>query len=407
MAAWADGVPPSPRIELLKEALRARQANAVEAFWENVATLGGTPLMECPAELRPSCLITFLWRGDESTQNVLIRSEAMPGAPAEHLFDRIPGTGIWYRTYLFRDDARFMYMLSVNDPLTPWDVQGPERRKRYAGVRTDPLNRYVTNDPRSASYVSLPRAPSDRWIEDRAGVAHGELQTHDLPSVALSGKRWVDVYTTPGFQRGAGVTPVLILFDGEEAKALSKTPIILDNLFAERRIPQMIAVFLAQPYERRETDLACSEATNVFLTKELLPWLRGEYRIRTAADRTVVAGASLGGLAAAYAALRHPEKIGRVLSQSGSFWWGRTDAEPEWLTSEFKSKPRVNARFYLDVGLMETEGNAISQLETNRRLVAVLRSKGYKVVYHEFNGTHSYPCWRAGFADALTALLSD
>jgi hypothetical protein len=42
----------------------------------------------------------------------------MPGAPTEHLFDRIPGTGIWYRTYLFRDDARFMYMLSVNDPLT-------------------------------------------------------------------------------------------------------------------------------------------------------------------------------------------------------------------------------------------------------------------------------------------------
>jgi enterochelin esterase-like enzyme len=384
-----------------------RQAKAVEAFWENVATLGGTPLIECPAGLAPDCLVTFLWRSDASTSNVLVRSEAMLGSPAGHVFNHLPDTDIWYRTYLFRDDARFMYMVSVNDPLTPWDVEGPERRKRYAGVRTDPLNRYVTKDPRSASYVSLPRAPSERWIEDRASVAHGDLNTHDLPSVALSGKRWVDVYTTPGFQRGGGVTPVLILFDGEEAKMLSKIPMILDNLFADRRIPPMIAVFLAQPYERREADLACSDATNLFLIKELLPWLRGEYKIRTAAGRTVAAGASLGALAAAYAALRHPEEIGRVLSQSGSFWWGKTDAEPEWLTSEFKSKSRVNARFYLDVGLMETNGGAISQLETNRRLAAVLRSKGYPVVYREFNGTHSYPCWRAEFADALLSLLSD
>jgi enterochelin esterase family protein len=60
----------------------------------------------------------------------------------------------------------------------------------------------------------------------------------------------------------------------------------------------------------------------------------------------------------------------------------------------------------MDVGLMETAGGAISQLETNRRLRDVLRVKGYDVVYREFNGAHDYPCWRAGFADALTSLLS-
>jgi len=41
---------------------------------------------------------------------------------------------------------------------------------------------------------------------------------------------------------------------------------------------------------------------------------------------------------AAYAALRHTEAIGRVLSQSGSFWWGKSDSEREWLTAEFKSR---------------------------------------------------------------------
>ena len=300
-----------------------------------------------------------------------------------------------------------MYMLSINDSLGPWDVSGPERAKRYAGLRTDPLNRHVTPDPRSASYVSLPRAPSERWIEDRADIAHGSIRGHKLPSAILSGERSLDVYATPGFSAGDGVTPVLIFFDGEESRIPLKVPTILDNLYAERLIPPMIAVFLSQPYESREADLGCNEATSLFLVDELLPWVRQEYKVHTAAGRTILAGASLGGLAAAYAALQHPREIGRVLSQSGSFWWGKTDAEPEWLTAQFGSRPKVNVKFYLDVGLRETAGGAISQLETNRRLRDVLRTKGHQVIYREFNGTHAYPCWRAGLADALRDLLSD
>jgi enterochelin esterase-like enzyme len=398
--AWA-AVPPSPRIQSLGKVAGDQQRAAVEAFWAEIAEGSGTPLIECPAGLAPDCLVTFLWRGDTSTRNAVVRAEALPGAPAEHRFDHLADTDVWYRTYQFRNDARFMYMLSINDPLTPWDVEGPERAKRYAGVRTDPLNR------RSECYVSLPRAPSERWIERRPGVAHGEILRHQLRSAALSGERSFEVYATPGFKPGDGITPVLFLFDGDEARALGKTPVILDNLFAEGRIPSMLAVFLLQPYERRETDLSCSKATDLFLVDELLPWLRAEYKIRTAAQRTVAAGASLGGLAASHIALNHPEAIGRVLSQSGSFWWGKTDAEPEWLTAEFRSKPKVNAKFYLDVGLMETNGGAISQLETNRRLRKVLRDKGYDVTYREFNGTHAFPCWRAAFAEALLALLAD
>jgi enterochelin esterase family protein len=35
----------------------------------------------------------------------------------------------------------------------------------------------------------------------------------------------------------------------------------------------------------------------------------------------VVAGQSLGGLSAVYAALEYPELVSRVACQSGSFWW--------------------------------------------------------------------------------------
>jgi enterochelin esterase family protein len=54
----------------------------------------------------------------------------------------------------------------------------------------------------------------------------------------------------------------------------------------------------------------------------------------------------------------------------------------EWLTAEYDSSARVNVKFYLDVGLMETVGGNISQLETNRRLRSVLLRKGYPVIYN-------------------------
>jgi enterochelin esterase-like enzyme len=98
--------------------------------------------------------------------------------------------------------------------------------------------------------------------------------------------------------------------------------------------------------------------------------------------------------------------IGRVLSQSGAFWWGKTDSEREWLTAELASRPRRDVKFYLDVGLMETRGGALSQIETNRRFVKALREKGYEVIYREFNGPHAFPCWRAEFPEALVSLLS-
>ena len=395
-AAWA-AVPASPRIDSLREAVRAERAGAVETFWTEIASQGGTPLVECPAGLAPECLVTFLWRGDGSTKNVVILAEALPGEPAAHTFDLLAGTDVWYRTYRFRDDARFMYMLSINDPLTSWEVEGPERKQRYAGVRGDPLN------PRG--YVSLPRAPSERWIEERPGMARGEIKEYRLPGKVLAGERAIAVYTTPGFRPAGVVTPVLILFDGEEARDLEKVPVILDNLFAERRVPPIAAVFVSQPYERRESDLCCNRAVTLFLADELLPWLREHYGIRTESSSTIAGGASLGALAAACAALDRPDAIGRVLSQSGAFWWGKTDSEHERLTAEFRSRPRAQVKLYLDVGLMETKGGTISQLETNRRLRDVLRTKGYEVVYREFNGPHAYPCWRAGFADALTALL--
>lgn len=152
---------------------------------------------------------------------------------------------------------------------------------------------------------------------------------------------------------------------------------------------------------------------------ELLPWLAARYPITADPSLTVVAGSSYGGLASAWLGLRHPQRFGRVLSLSGSFWWaparppgfvigGLDDvAEGEWLTRQFAATPRSEVVFYLAPGLLErsapSDGPGI--LEANRHLRDVLQARGQRVIYREFAGGHDYVNWRSELAEGLIALL--
>jgi enterochelin esterase-like enzyme len=131
----------------------------------------------------------------------------------------------------------------------------------------------------------------------------------------------------------------------------------------------------------------------------------------------MIGGSSYGGLAATCAAYRHPETFGNVLSQSGSYWWTpppdpskpngfAPKADPNYVAQLFINSPKLPVRFYLDAGSQEwdrdVDGSSI--LVTNRHLRDVLRAKGYKVFYQEFQGAHDYQSWRGTIADGLILL---
>ena len=126
----------------------------------------------------------------------------------------------------------------------------------------------------------------------------------------------------------------------------------------------------------------------------------------------MIAGSSLGGLAAAYTAYRYPEAFGAVLSQSGSFWFWRGDGLPgspkdeaDWLIKRFAEHEPLPIRFYLEAGMLEA-GQGIGAIrDKNRTLRDVLREKGYQVTHHEFVGGHDQLAWRAGVPRGLLALL--
>jgi len=166
---------------------------------------------------------------------------------------------------------------------------------------------------------------------------------------------------------------------------------------------------------RRNEELSCNVAFADFLAKELVPWVRQNYRVTADPNRTIIAGSSLGGLAASFTALRHPAIFGNVLSQSGVYSASPTNEnsenweESEWLTRQFVTSPKLPVRFYLEAGLLESVLKpglgTVSSLAANRHLRDVLVAKGYTVHYREFNGGHDYVNWRGTLADGLLLLI--
>lgn len=157
----------------------------------------------------------------------------------------------------------------------------------------------------------------------------------------------------------------------------------------------------------RARELSCNFAFSKMLGEELVPWVRGRFKIQDR-GRAMIAGSSLGGLAAACAGFQVSRAFDSVIALSGSFRW-RPDGEqePEWLTRQIAAAPPVPVRFFVGVGSFETgtpgEPGNPSLLTTARHLRDVLQARGYRFTYREFPGAHEPLSWSLNIGDALVA----
>jgi enterochelin esterase family protein len=302
--------------------------------------------------------------------------------------------------------------------------EGPEVSAMLASLQADPLNPHRTCTANAAlkgckSTVELPGAVPQPWIVGNRSTSAGQLTGHSLKSERLKNERTVTVYTPAGYRTGGDSNALLIVFDGTAYLGAVPTPTVLDNLIAASRIPAIVAIFVDNPDQATRTrELTPNPDFPEFLVSELLPWVHARYNVTTDPRLAVVAGSSFGGLAAIYAALRHPESFGNVLCQSGDFSWapdhihmmGRlADATTEtgWLAKEFIRSPKLPIRFHMDAGTFEVGqvGTGGNVLETSRHMRDVLLGKGYEVHYEQFVGDHDYLSWRGTLADGLIELI--
>ncbi|OGX81786.1 hypothetical protein BEN48_06040 [Hymenobacter glacialis] len=87
-----------------------------------------------------------------------------------------------------------------------------------------------------------------------------------------------------------------------------------------------------------------------FLVQTLKPYIDANYRTLTSRENTGIAGSSMGGLIATYAALRHPTVFGKVGVFSPSFWFA---TQPLFEYVHQHPVP-ANTRFYFVSGASES-----------------------------------------------------
>ncbi|MEU6441555.1 enterochelin esterase [Streptomyces sp. NPDC047046] len=384
-------------------------------FWAEVARRGTPVVGPDPAGDPGHRSVTFLWRGSPATRAVraVPNKLADPRDPRATAMERVPDTDVWHVTLQLGADWQGTYELLVDEgggpaPGSPDHAAWLRTRRRPDPFNSRTLPRRWGGEP--LHWAALPQAPGQgAWSLPCPAGARGTLSEHAVPSVRLGGTRRTWLYTPAAACRpasgaapapGPGL-PLLVLLDGEHWGPVLGVAGLLDGLIAAGLVPPLAALLPdSVDADTRWAELTCRPEYLAFLTEELIPWAAERLPLTSDPARTVLAGQSLGGLTAAWAALAAPHRFGNVLAQSGSFWWPN-GPEAEWLTRTLATTPRRPVRFRLSSGRQEWVA-----LPAARRLRAALAETGYDdAEYHEFNGGHDYLCWRTELAAGLPKLL--
>ena len=365
--------------------------------------------------------VTFDWREtdpDRPAQAVLLRLVGWTsyayddGDLAPYLMRPAPG-GVWTVTLRLPSSARSSYQIcpirdrDLADGVSRAAGLGNERWLEVLGLgEPDATNPVILpggttyGHPGPSSIVELPDAPAQPWRDWRVGAPRGGLTRYEIgeggrpPAV-------VHVYRPVDGREPTDGLPLVILFDARFWLAVDVTD-TLDNLIADAAVPPMVVVVVESIHgASRPEGLTHPDLFEPFLVDELVPWLRSQWMVRV--TEITLAGQSLGGLTATYAALRHPDLFGRVVTSSMAGWWpgdGRGGLSGAEVIGAYRDGPCRAVRLFVEVGSAERD-----LLSSVRVFHHTLLVRGYDVRYREYEGGHDVACWRGGLADGLVALL--
>lgn len=391
----------SPRIEELYNKLSCGTLVLGE-FWKEVER-EGTPLIE-EVQGEEKVIITFLYRGNEGVNNVLIYGGVPGYRYPENMMESIPDTDIWVKSYIVRNDVKFKYNFSLN-----YEFHDDYKKIKKNSI-IDSLNPKIVinmNDeenPESVetvySLVELPKVKPDIWTIFSKEVEKGSINLNRFESKIMGNTRRIWVYTPSEYDEKASPYNLLVLTDGFDYLSYLSANVVLDNLIHEKRIPPTVCILVDSSKNRYE-ELTCNESFMKFITEEVMPWGYENYNITREPEKTIIGGLSLGGLTASYIALKRWDVFGKVISQSGSYWY-----ESQWLTKEFEKEQKLPIRFYLNAGLLEDApyDDEPVMMEVINNMRDVLLSKGYDVKYENFQSGHDYLCWGETLATGLISL---
>jgi len=242
---------------------------------------------------------------------------------------------------------------------------------------------------------------------------HPRLRLHRaFQSRFLPDERDVIVYLPPGYDKHPEMTyPVLYLqdgqnlFDGRTSYVPGRTWMVrehADEAIEAGEVAPLVIVGvyntgdrrLAEYTPERDWQFGGGEAAAYgrLMTEELMPWIAGQYRVRTEREQTGVGGSSLGGLVSLYLGLRFAEYFGKLAVLSPSVWWNHKSI----LGHLNERAPQIweRPRLWLDVGDQEGRRTLENAEQLNRRLKANGWQPGETLHFERVaGGTHDEASW--------------
>jgi enterochelin esterase family protein len=222
------------------------------------------------------------------------------------------------------------------------------------------------------------------------------VDTHEIDY-----ERQITVYIPAQYQAGSEA-PFMICHDGPKGKPDQKLPRILDNLIAQKRIPPIIAIMVAngggdaQGHQRGKEYDTMSGVFADYIETEVLPRVEQHCDVRLSKDpdARAVMGSSSGGSAALIMAWYRTDLYHRVLTTSGTFvnqQWPFNPETPDgaWGFHEtiIPNSPKKPLRIFLSVGDRDLLNPNVMRdgmhdwVEANHRMAKVLKAKGYDYQY--------------------------
>ena len=243
---------------------------------------------------------------------------------------------------------------------------------------------------------AFPAAP-EGFDKMRRGIARGKIETIEYDSKTVGNKRKMLVYTPPGYSTKTKY-PVLYLLHGiggdeTEWYKNGSPQVILDNLYADKKIIPMIVVLpngRAEPNDRAVGNIFAPEHVKAFenfekdLLNDVIPFVESKYSVKTGREDRALAGLSMGG----------GQSLNFGLSNLDTFAWiGGFSSAPNTKSPEqlVPASEAVKQKVKL---LWISCGDKDSLIYISQELHAYLKEKNVPHIWHVDSGRHDFSVWK-------------
>jgi enterochelin esterase-like enzyme len=246
--------------------------------------------------------------------------------------------------------------------------------------------------------------PPEGFDKPREGIQRGKLERVDYDSKTVGAKRWMQVYTPPGYSKDTQY-PVLYLLHGiggnerEEWAKGGVANVVLDNLIADKKIVPMIVVL---PNGNATTNTAGGGAgggggrASGFggwgrpfeddLIKDIIPFMESHYSVKADRESRALAGLSMGG----------GQSLNIGLANLDTFAWvgGFSSAPNTKPAAELVPDPdKARARLKL---LYLSCGNKDGLIRISQGVHAYLKEKNVPHIWDVDEHAHDFQHWKKG-----------